>query len=70
MFTPEWLNFTVPFEDGNPKNCEKYTFTPTPSQPLCSPENFNSQNVTHCEVLIYKSEEKTIATDVRFNLLK
>lgn len=65
-FQPEWLNYTVPYNNSRPDSCFRYRFDPTNvDNATCSAKNFHQSNVIQCDRFITKNNEQTITSRVR-----
>lgn len=78
-FLPLWIDNSVPFESGVPSKCTRYKLrssndTSTPyvdnnsknsnSSPVCPANMFDQTTTESCNEFVYKTEERTIATEV------
>lgn len=63
-FKPDWLQYAVPYEDGQPSWCHKY---PVREDALekCSNTSFDrTGNGERCEEFVFKTAEHRIANEV------
>lgn len=56
-FQPTWLNYAIPFDDKNPKNCERFQYINLTARSIeeCSTEQFDQNIIEGCDEFVYKT---------------
>lgn len=62
------MKYAVPLKDGEPESCRRYPYNSTIKQ-NCGIDDFQTENPIPCDKLIFETNEKTLATEVRLSTI-